>query len=116
VSRFDVAVVGAPFLDITFEGLARLPRVGEEVVARALHLGPGGTGMQAIDPISQGHRLGLILRNVKRGSSHLALDTSQLAAQLGTQAQGRGDVRATVRSHLAVIEQRIDLQQELRSG
>lgn len=44
----DVAVVGAPFLDITFEGLKRLPRVGEEIVGRSLHVGPGGTGMQAI--------------------------------------------------------------------
>lgn len=45
---FDVAVVGAPFLDLTFEGLPRVPLVGEEVCARALHVGPGGTGMQAI--------------------------------------------------------------------
>jgi ribokinase len=45
---FDVAVVGAPFLDLTFEGLPRLPEVGEEVVARALHMTPGGTGMHAI--------------------------------------------------------------------
>jgi sugar/nucleoside kinase (ribokinase family) len=45
---FDVAVVGAPFLDLTFEGLERVPRVGEEVVARALHIAPGGTGMHAI--------------------------------------------------------------------
>jgi sugar/nucleoside kinase (ribokinase family) len=45
---FDVAIVGAPFLDVTFEGLPRLPGVGEEVCARALHVGPGGAGMQAI--------------------------------------------------------------------
>jgi sugar/nucleoside kinase (ribokinase family) len=44
----DVAVVGAPFLDITFEGLPAVPRPGEELVARALHISPGGTGMQAI--------------------------------------------------------------------
>jgi len=44
----DVAVVGSPFLDLTFEGLPRVPLPGEELVARALHVAPGGTGMQAI--------------------------------------------------------------------
>ncbi|MFN2490343.1 MAG: carbohydrate kinase family protein [Actinomycetota bacterium] len=44
----DLAVVGAPFFDLTFEGLERLPKVGEEVVARALHIAPGGTGTQAL--------------------------------------------------------------------
>jgi sugar/nucleoside kinase (ribokinase family) len=48
VSTFDVAVVGAPFLDLTFAGLPRVPGPGEEVVAQELHVGPGGTGMQAI--------------------------------------------------------------------
>jgi ribokinase len=46
--NFDVAVVGAPFLDLTFEGMDRLPGAGEEVVASALHVAPGGTGMHAI--------------------------------------------------------------------
>src|SRR5207248_652902 len=44
----DVAVVGSPFLDLTFEGLPRVPLPGEELVGRALHVAPGGTGMQAI--------------------------------------------------------------------
>ncbi|HEX2051862.1 MAG TPA: PfkB family carbohydrate kinase [Actinomycetota bacterium] len=44
----DLVVVGTPFLDVTFEGLARVPRPGEELLARAVHVGPGGTGMQAI--------------------------------------------------------------------
>jgi sugar/nucleoside kinase (ribokinase family) len=48
MSTFDVAVVGAPFLDLTFAGLPWVPGPGEEVVARELHVGPGGTGMQAI--------------------------------------------------------------------
>jgi sugar/nucleoside kinase (ribokinase family) len=43
-----VAVVGAPFLDLTFEALPQLPRPGEEVAARALHVAPGGHGMQAV--------------------------------------------------------------------
>jgi sugar/nucleoside kinase (ribokinase family) len=48
MSTFDVAVVGAPFLDLTFAGLPRVPGPGEEVIARQLHVGPGGTGMQAV--------------------------------------------------------------------
>jgi sugar/nucleoside kinase (ribokinase family) len=48
VNTFDVAVVGAPFLDLTFAGLPRVPGLGEEVIARELHVGPGGTGMQTI--------------------------------------------------------------------
>jgi sugar/nucleoside kinase (ribokinase family) len=48
VTAFDVAVVGAPFVDLTFAGLERLPGVGQEVVGQALRVGPGGTGMQAV--------------------------------------------------------------------
>lgn len=48
MTAFDLAVVGAPFLDLTFAGLTRLPRPGEEVVARELRAAPGGTGMQAV--------------------------------------------------------------------
>jgi sugar/nucleoside kinase (ribokinase family) len=44
----EVAVVGAPFLDITFEGLPRVPEPREELVGRRLHLTPGGTGIQAV--------------------------------------------------------------------
>jgi sugar/nucleoside kinase (ribokinase family) len=62
---FDVAVVGAPFLDLTFAGLDRLPRIGEEVVGTDLHIAPGGTGMQAI------------------GAARLGLATA-LVAPLGT--------------------------------
>ena len=43
-----VVVVGAPFLDLFFEGLPRLPTAGQEVVGRGLHLVPGGTAIQAI--------------------------------------------------------------------
>jgi sugar/nucleoside kinase (ribokinase family) len=43
-----VAVVGAPFLDLVFEGLPRLPTAGEEVVGRELHVVPGGTAIQAV--------------------------------------------------------------------
>jgi len=44
----DVAVVGAPFLDITFEGLPGVPAPGTELVGRGLHVTPGGTGIQAV--------------------------------------------------------------------
>jgi sugar/nucleoside kinase (ribokinase family) len=65
---FDVAVVGAPFLDLTFEGLDRLPRAGEEVVAHALHVAPGGTGMHAIGAA----RLGLATALVAPIGGHVA--------------------------------------------
>ena len=50
----SVAVVGAPFLDLVFEGLPRLPEPGEEVVGRALHVVPGGTAIQAIGLVRLG--------------------------------------------------------------
>lgn len=46
--KIDVVVVGAPFLDLTFEGLPHLPLLGEEVVGRSLQIAPGGTGIQAL--------------------------------------------------------------------
>lgn len=58
----DVAVVGAPFLDLTFEGLGRIPGVGEEVVARSLHIAPGGTGMQAVGAARLGLTAVLVAR------------------------------------------------------
>jgi ribokinase len=48
VRTFDVAVVGSPFLDLTFVDLPRLPVAGEEVVARELQIGVGGTALQAV--------------------------------------------------------------------
>ena len=57
---FDVAVVGAPFLDLTFVGLPRTPGLGEEVVARELRTAPGGTGMQAIGAARLGLTTALI--------------------------------------------------------
>lgn len=65
-----MGVVGAPFLDLTFEGLARLPAPGEELVGTNLHLTPGGTGMQAV------------------AASRLGLRTALIAA-VGTDAAGR---------------------------
>jgi ribokinase len=44
----DVAVVGSPSFDLVFEGLPRLPTVGEEIVGRAFHVAPGSTAIQAI--------------------------------------------------------------------
>lgn len=65
----ELAVLGAPFLDVTFEGLPRIPGVGEEVVAEDVHIAVGGTGMQAVAAA----RLGL---------------TTALVAPLGTRGPG----------------------------
>jgi sugar/nucleoside kinase (ribokinase family) len=70
----EVAVVGAPYFDLTFEGLPRVPTVGEELVARALHIAPGGSGMQAI------------------GSARLGLSTALVALM------GRGESARILRS------------------
>jgi sugar/nucleoside kinase (ribokinase family) len=58
----DVAVVGAPFLDLTFEGLPRIPRPGEELLARRFHVAPGGTGMQAVGAARLGLSAALVAR------------------------------------------------------
>lgn len=50
----SVAVVGAPFLDLVFEGLPRLPAAGDEVVGRGLHVVAGGTAIQAIGLVRLG--------------------------------------------------------------
>lgn len=57
---FDVAIVGSPFLDLTFEGLPRMPGPGQEVYGRALHVSPGGTGMQAVGAARLGLRTALV--------------------------------------------------------
>ena len=67
----DVGVVGAPFFDLTFEGLERVPRPGEELVATALHVAPGGTGMQAIGAARLGLRTALVAPLGRRGMAGL---------------------------------------------
>jgi sugar/nucleoside kinase (ribokinase family) len=71
----DVAVVGAPFLDLVFVGLPRMPGLGEEVVGTAFHAVPGGSAIQAI------------------GMARLGLSVA-LVSPRGTDAGGRliGDV------------------------
>jgi sugar/nucleoside kinase (ribokinase family) len=56
----DVAVVGGPFLDLTFEGLPGIPSPGQEMLARRLHVGPGGTGMQAVGAARLGLSVALV--------------------------------------------------------
>ena len=73
--KHDVAVVGAPFLDLTFEGLEELPRIGEEVLARALHVGPGGTGMQAIACARLGLVTALVAPLADQGAALLLRET-----------------------------------------
>ena len=58
--KVEVAIVGAPFVDIAFEGLERLPGLREELVARRVHIGPGGTGMQAIGAARLGLDVALV--------------------------------------------------------
>jgi ribokinase len=67
----ELAVVGAPFFDLTFEGLARVPGTGEEVVARRMHAGPGGTGMQAIGAARLGLATALVAPLANSGPSAL---------------------------------------------
>jgi sugar/nucleoside kinase (ribokinase family) len=67
----DVAVVGVPFFDVTFEGLERVPRPGEELVGTALHVAPGGTGMQAIGAARLGLRTALVAPLGRRGMAGL---------------------------------------------
>jgi sugar/nucleoside kinase (ribokinase family) len=57
---FDLAVVGSPFLDLTFVGLPKLPGPGEEAVAGELRVGPGGTGMQAVGAARLGLSVALV--------------------------------------------------------
>jgi ribokinase len=56
----ELAVVGAPFLDITFGGLESAPRMGEEILATGLHIEPGGTGVQAIAAARLGLEVALV--------------------------------------------------------
>jgi ribokinase len=79
----DVAVVGAPFLDFTFAGLERIPQIGEELLAHSVHIGPGGSGMQAI------------------GAARLGLTTS-LVAPIGRRG-GAGIVRAILESEEVTV-------------
>lgn len=76
---FDVAVVGAPFLDLTFAGLERLPRIGEELAGRALHVAPGGTGMQAIGAARLGLSTALVAPMPRSGAAASLVET--LAAE-----------------------------------
>jgi sugar/nucleoside kinase (ribokinase family) len=66
----DVAVVGSPYLDLVFEGLPRVPGLGEEVVGAGFRAVPGGTAIQAI------------------GMARLGLSVA-LVAPRGTDAGGR---------------------------
>lgn len=56
----DVAVVGSPYLDLVFEGLPRVPALGEEVVGVAFHAVPGGTAIQAIGMARLGLSVALV--------------------------------------------------------
>jgi sugar/nucleoside kinase (ribokinase family) len=55
-----VTVVGNPFLDLVFEGLPRLPGLGEEVAGTAFHVVPGGSAIQAIGLARLGMSVALV--------------------------------------------------------
>ena len=90
--RFDLAVVGAPFLDLTFEGLPRLPGLGEEVMARSLHLAPGGTGMQAIGAARLGLATALVAPIARDGVGGLVRGFLESdGVEIVSRASGRGE-------------------------
>jgi ribokinase len=84
----DLAVVGAPFFDLTFERLPRVPAPGEEVVARAVHVAPGGTGMQAIAAVRLGLSTTLVSPIGRRGTAGLL---RELLETEGVRVQGPPD-------------------------
>jgi sugar/nucleoside kinase (ribokinase family) len=95
----EVAVVGSPFLDLTFERLPRLPRAGEEVVARALHVGPGGTGMQAVGAARLGLATALVAPIERRGTDGLlrAVLESEGVRVAGSQTPGEREEASSPR-------------------
>jgi sugar/nucleoside kinase (ribokinase family) len=60
MSAYDVVCVGQPFLDLTFVGLERLPRPGEELFAQELALTPGGAAITAVGAARLGLRSALL--------------------------------------------------------
>jgi ribokinase len=97
----DVAIVGAPFLDLTFEGLERIPMEGEELIAHALHVAPGGTGMQAIAAARLGLSVALIAPIGTTGAARLvneALEAENVTVVFdrdAARAEGSLDVPVT---------------------
>jgi sugar/nucleoside kinase (ribokinase family) len=89
---FDVAVVGTPFLDLTFAGLERLPRLGEELAGSALHIAPGGTGMQAIGSARLGLETALVAPLQRSGAATLLVETleSEGVKIVGDQSRAKG--------------------------
>lgn len=87
----DLAVVGAPFLDLTFEGMERVPAVGEELVATDLHVAPGGSGMQAVGAARLGLTTAIIAPIGDRGPSALvraSLEAERVLVAPRTSARG----------------------------
>jgi sugar/nucleoside kinase (ribokinase family) len=86
----DVGVVGAPFLDLTFEGLLRVPQPGEELLARRFHVAPGGTGMQAVGAARLGLSVALVARWSDDGGGKLlrAILEAEGVELVGSRAPG----------------------------
>ncbi|MFL5796826.1 MAG: carbohydrate kinase family protein [Actinomycetota bacterium] len=109
----DVAVVGSPFLDLTFDGLPRVPLPGEELVGRALHVAPGGTGMQAIGLA----RLGLSVTLVAPLGSGLGADALRAAFEAeGVRLTGDDRTGATATTALLTTPEGVAMATVLGEG
>jgi sugar/nucleoside kinase (ribokinase family) len=99
MSAYDVVCVGAPFLDVTFVGLERLPGLGEEEYAGELALTPGGAAITAVGAARLGLRSALLWpRGVDLTGEYLR---AALAAE-GVDWLGREAARAAVTAVLPV--------------
>jgi sugar/nucleoside kinase (ribokinase family) len=57
---YDVLCAGAPFLDVTFVALERVPAPGEELYAQELGLSPGGAAITAVGAARLGLRTAVL--------------------------------------------------------
>jgi sugar/nucleoside kinase (ribokinase family) len=57
---YDLVCAAAPFLDVTFVGLERLPAPGEELFAQELGLSPGGAAITAVGAARLGLRTAVL--------------------------------------------------------
>ena len=84
--RCDLAVVGAPFLDLVFEGLPTAPAIDREILARRLLASVGGTGLQAIAASRTGAMTSLV---APRGTDRFGAWLDELLATEGIRRSGR---------------------------
>jgi ribokinase len=83
--RSDVAVVGAPFIDLVFEDLPSSPAVDRELLARRLLVTVGGTALQAIAATRAGARTALV---APRGTDRFGTWAEEMVASEGVRWLG----------------------------